>query len=214
MPGMNHLSKQRTTTVLRVLVTFKKNIERVHDRVQSDQIGGLQRTHRMSEALLENHVDLLCRRNMVLQDKCGLVHEQVRDAVGNKAWHVLDNDCFLVQLGEQLQQRIEGQVRGVESPDHLDSWLQMDRIHEVNPNHIGGTPGGAADLRNGNARGIGSKTDFGRRQFPQLCVERLFNFPILGNVLDDEGAGSQILEIGGQGYPLESLIPAGSWQGL
>src|SRR5260370_42094737 len=127
MPGMNHFSKQGTKKVLRVLVTFKKNIERVHDRVQSDQIGGLQRTHRMSEALFENHVDLLCRRNMVLQDKCGLVHEQVRDTVGNKARHVLDQDCFLVQLGEQLQQPTECQVRGVKSPDHLDGWLQMDR---------------------------------------------------------------------------------------
>src|SRR3984893_16203449 len=162
MPGMNHLSKQRTTTVLRILVTFKKNIESMHDRVQSDQIGGLQRPHRMSEALFENHVDLLRRRNLVLQDKCGLVHEQMRDAIGNKARHVLDKDCFLVQLGEQLQQPAECQVRSMKSPDHLDGWLQMHRIHEVNPDHIGGTPGGVAYLCNGNARGIGSKTKLWR----------------------------------------------------
>ena len=166
----------------------------------------------MSKALFENHVDLLRRRDMVLQDKRGLVHEQVRDAVGNKARHVLDKDCFLVQLGEQLQQPTECQVRGMESPDHLDGWLQVDRIHEVDPDHIGGTPGGVAYLCDGNARGIGSKTDFGRYQFPQPFVERLFNSPILGNVLDDEVAGSQILQIGSQGYPLQSLIPAGSRQ--
>src|SRR5438552_6371660 len=98
----------------------------------------------------------------------------------------------------------------MESPDHLDGWFQMDRIHEVNPDHIRGTPGGVAYLRNGNARGIGSKTDFGRRQFPQPFVEGLFNSPILGNVLDNEVAGSQILQIGRQGYPLQGLIPARS----
>src|ERR1700686_2223947 len=189
MPGMNHLSKQRTTSVLRILVTFIKNVKRVHDRVQSDQIGGLQRTHRMSEALFENHVDLLRRRDIVLQDKRGLVHEQVRDAVGNKARHILDNDCFLLQLGEQFEQCAQCQVRGMKSPDYLDGWLQMDRIHEVNPDYMGGTAGGAAYLCDGNARGIGSKTDLRGHKFPQLFVERLFDSPILGDVLDDKVAG-------------------------
>src|ERR1035437_2871345 len=208
MPGMNQLSQQRTTSVLRVLEAFIKNVERMHDRVQSYQIGSLQRTHRVSEALSENHVDLLRRGDVVLQDKGGLVHEQVGYPVGNKARHVLDNDGHLLQLGEQLQQRADCQIGGVESPDHLDGWLQMDRIHEVNPDHIGGTPGGAAYLSHGNARGIGSKADLGRRQLPQFLVERPFDSPILGNVLDDEVAGSQVLQISGQGHALQSLIPA------
>src|ERR1017187_8867748 len=208
MPCMNQLSKQRTTSVLRVLEALIKNVERMHDRVQSYQIGSLQRTHRVSEALFENHVDLLRRGDVFLQDKGGLVHEQVEDPVGNKARHVLDNDCLLLQLGEQLQQRADCQIRGVESPDHLDGRLQMNRIHEVNPDHIGGTPRGAADLCDGNARGIGSKADLGGRQLPQLLVERLFDFPVLGYVLDDEVAGSQVLQIGGQGHALQSFIPA------
>src|ERR1017187_148484 len=103
MPGMNQFSKQRTTSVLRVLEGFIKYVEGMHDRVQSDQIGSLQRTHHMSEALFENHVDLLRRGDIVLQNKGSLVHEQMGDPVGNKAGHVLDNDCFLLQLGEQLQ---------------------------------------------------------------------------------------------------------------
>src|ERR1700687_1264423 len=208
MPGMNQLSKQRTTSVLRVLEAFIKNVERMHNRVQSYQIGSLQRTHRVSEALSENHVNVLRRGDVVLQDKGGCVHEQVGYPVGNKARHVLDNDCFLLQLGEQLQQRADCLVRGMESPDHLDGWLQMDRIHEVNPDHIGGTPGGAAYLSDRNARGIGSKADLGWRQFPQFLVERPFDSPILGNVLDDEVAGSQVLQIGSQGHALQSLIPA------
>src|SRR6266481_6788822 len=214
MPGMNHLPKQRTTSVLRMLVTFIKYVEGMNDRVQSDQISSLQRTHHMSEALFENHVDLLRRGDVVLQNKGGFVHEQVRDAVGNKARHILDNDCFLLQLGEQLQQRAHCQVRGMKSPDYLDGWLQMDRIHEVNPDHMGGTAGGAAYLCDGNARGIGSKTDLRGHKFTQLFVKRLFDSPILGDVLDDKIAGSQILQIGGQGHPLQSLIPRGQRQRL
>jgi hypothetical protein len=59
--------------------------------------------HFVPEAFLENRVDLFCRRHMVLQDKCSLIHEQVGNSIGNKAGQILDDDRLLVQQRKQLQ---------------------------------------------------------------------------------------------------------------
>ena len=81
MAGVHQLSQQGATSVLRIVKAFIKNIERTHHRVQADQVRRLQRSHFVSEAFLEDHVDLVGRRHIVLQDKGGLVHEQMGNPV-------------------------------------------------------------------------------------------------------------------------------------
>src|SRR5437879_4553519 len=81
MAGMDQLSQQRAASVLGVLKALIKNVERAHHCVQPDQICRLQRTHLVAEAFLENQVDLLCAGDLILQDKGGLIHKQVRNAV-------------------------------------------------------------------------------------------------------------------------------------
>ena len=103
-------------------------------------------------------------------------------------------------------------VRGVESADHFDGRLQMDRIHQVDAHDIGRTLGGAADLRDGNTRGIGPKTDFGRHHSLQILIDLLLDLPVLGDVLDDEVARRNVPQIGRQDHALDGLILRDPWQ--
>src|SRR5438552_2922031 len=84
MAGMHQLSQQRTAAVLRIPKAFVQDIERPHHRVQADQVRGFQRSHLVPEAFLEDRVDLLGRRHVILQHKRGLVHEQVGNPVDTK----------------------------------------------------------------------------------------------------------------------------------
>ena len=90
----------------------------------------------------------------------------------------------------------------MEPADHFDGRLQMDRIHEVDAHDIGRTPGGAGYLRDGNTGGIGAETNFGGHRFLELLIDPLLDLPVLGDVLDDEIAGGNILQFRRQNQAL------------
>ena len=151
---------------------------------------------------------------MVLQNKGGLVHEQMGNAVRNEAWQVLDNDGLLAEARKQLQQRVDGPIRGVESTDYFDGRLQVNRIHEVEAHHVGRALGGTRYSRNGNARGIGAKADLGWHHSIQMFIDRLLDVPVLRHVLDDEFTRRDVLQIGRQNHALQGLISRYPWQGF
>src|SRR4030095_6255982 len=88
----------------------------------------------------------------------------------------------------------------------------MDRIHEMETHHIGRTLGSAAYSCDGDTRGIGSKTDFGRDHTLQMFVDCPLDFPVFGDVLDHEITRSNLREIGRQGHALQRLTPGYPWQ--
>src|SRR2546430_11812346 len=90
----------------------------------------------MSKALPEDRVDLLRSCDVVLQHKYSLVHEKVRDPVGNETRQIIDDDRLLVQLGKQLLQDFERVLGSVVTADNLYGWLQVNRVHQVYPDHL------------------------------------------------------------------------------
>src|SRR5438034_6911948 len=214
MAGMHQLSQQRTAAVLRTPKAFVLDTVLPRPRVYAEQVRGFQRSHLVAEAFLEDRVDLLGRRHVILQHKRGLVHEQMGNPVGHKARHVLDDDGFLAKHGKQPQQRVDGPVGGMEPANHLDGRFQMNRVHEVDAHHVGWTPGGAGYLRDRDTRRIGPKTHLAWRHSIQLLIDRLLDMPVLGHVLDDEVTRRHVLQIGREHHAWHGVLRRYAWQRL
>src|SRR4029079_18959472 len=91
VPRVHQRPQQGTAAVFRMVEAFVQDVERAHHGVQADQVCGLERPHPVAEAFLEDPVDVLGGRDPVLQDKSGLVHEEVRDPVRYEPRPVLDD---------------------------------------------------------------------------------------------------------------------------
>jgi len=63
--------------------------------------------------------------------------KQVGNPVETKPGMSLDDDGFLVRHGKNCSSVSTVWVRVVESADHFDGRLQVDRVHEVDAHHIG-----------------------------------------------------------------------------
>src|SRR6266404_144556 len=100
--GIHHLSQERATAKFGIVVGAVEHVERVHHRIEPDEVGGLERPHLVAKTLLEYCVDLHRGRETILKYEGGLVHEQVRNPVGDKAWQIADHDGLLIQSGKQL----------------------------------------------------------------------------------------------------------------
>ena len=136
VPGIHHFPQQGRTTVLLIMIRFIKHVQRPHHRIQPDQICRFQRSHCVTEAFLEYSVDLLRSCDVVLQHKYSLVHEEVRDPVGNETRQIVDYDRLLIQSSKELLQDFKGVFRGVVTPDNLHGWLQVNGVHEVDPDNL------------------------------------------------------------------------------
>ena len=94
--GIHQLSKERATAKFGVVEGIVKHVERVHHRIEPDKVGGLERTHFVAKTLLKYCVDLHCGRETILKHEGGLVHEQVRNPIRDKARQVANHDGLLL----------------------------------------------------------------------------------------------------------------------
>src|SRR5215472_13138372 len=117
------------------------------------------------------------------------------DAIRHKSGHVLDEDRCLAELREQLLQSFNSPLRSMQSANRFDGWLQMDGIHQVDTDHILWALGNAAYLGDGNARGVGPKTDCRGHCAVEIRVDVLLDAPVLGHILDYKAANSDICQL-------------------
>src|SRR5262249_48280414 len=78
---VDHLAKQRTGSILVVAEPVLQRLDRQQDRVESDQVGGLERAHLVTEAAAKDPVDLLGRGDALVHEINGLVDREHEDAV-------------------------------------------------------------------------------------------------------------------------------------
>src|SRR5947207_10071918 len=66
-PGIHHLSEERATAKFGIVVGAVEHVERVHHRIEPDEVGGLERSHLVAKTLLEYCVDLHRGRETILK---------------------------------------------------------------------------------------------------------------------------------------------------
>src|ERR1700722_15047515 len=97
----HHLAQQRTAAKLRVAEGVIQHVERAHDGIESDEVGGFERAHLVAEAFLENGVHLGSRGDAVLQHANRLVHEEMGNAIRDEAGRVSHSKRLFFYLGEK-----------------------------------------------------------------------------------------------------------------
>ena len=103
--------------------------------------------------------------------------------------------CF-VQLCEESLQEFDRAVGRVEATDDLDGRLEVRRIHDMQADDLAGPAGGGRDPGDGKAGSIRAETNAGRHEGIEFFVDRAFDLPPLGNILDDHFAPARSLSSG------------------
>src|SRR5205085_468663 len=70
----NQLAQQWTGSELWIVKVLVQHFERIQNRVESDEIGGLQRSHLVTETRAEDSIDVFSSCYLVLQQKDRFVH--------------------------------------------------------------------------------------------------------------------------------------------
>jgi len=121
---------------------FIKNIEGTHHGIETYEIGGFKRSHFVSEALLEDLINVFSGRHLILQNEYRLVHEEVRDAIRNKAGKVLNYD----RLSEFMQRvpppwvlkpRSMAGAIGIKKVESSgDLWPMLDALGDLQSHYV------------------------------------------------------------------------------
>jgi len=192
LAGGDQLAQQGAAFEFGIVKGFVEDIERIRDGVQADEIGGLERAHLVAETLLEQRIDLGGGGEAFLEDEGGFVHEEMGDAVGDEAGAIADDDGLFFQLREQLAGGGERGGGSVRAADDFDRGHARHGVHEVHADDAVRAVGDGGDAGDGNAGGVDTKTDFEREEPAELFVDWLLDFPIFGDVLDDEFAAGGV----------------------
>ena len=116
------------------VVATEPVVEHAHDPeadVEADEVGQLERSHRMVEADPRAGVDVVGRAQALLVGAHRLAQERHQDAVDDEARTVGGHDDLLAELGRQVVQGRHGLVRGVAAADQLDQRHDRHRAEEM-----------------------------------------------------------------------------------
>src|SRR6185437_5507646 len=92
--SVHHLLEQWTWAELAVFQFVIQYLNRKQDRVQSNEVGGFQRTHLVLKAVLEDLVHHFGRSNIFLHQKNRFINGQHQHPIGNKPRRIVNQDRF------------------------------------------------------------------------------------------------------------------------
>ena len=178
------------------------------DGVQADQVGQLERPHRVGAAQLHAVVDVLAGRDAGLEhpDRGEQVGHQQR--VDHEARAVLGADRVLAEhVGDQLLGAQQCLLAGGERRDQLDELLHRGRVEEVDAEHVVRAGGGDGELHQRDGGGVGGQD---RVRPGQHLVEHLedlgLDLLVLHDGLDHQVAVGELAEVRGEGEAVERRV--------
>ena len=116
--------------------------------VEADEVGQLERAHRVVQPDPRAGVDVLGRPDALLEGPHRLGEERHEDPVDDEARPVGRHDDLLAELGRQLADRLDRLVRRVAAADQLDQRHDRHGAEEVHPDE----PRGAGRRTRASAR--------------------------------------------------------------
>ena len=114
--GLDVFHQQRAGAVLRIRQALVQHLHHRQAGIEADEVGELQRAHRMVRAELHRGVDRLDGADALVERVDRLVDHRQQDAVDDEGREVLGDRDRLAELLDELPARIEGRCRTVAMP--------------------------------------------------------------------------------------------------
>lgn len=204
--SVDHPLQQTGRTVLAVASLLVQNVHDGQTGVQADEVGQRQRTHGDVGAVLHDVVDVLAATDTSLEADDGLVDVGHEDAVGQETGRVGGDGGDLAHALHELKRGVNSLLGGLQAGDDLNALLDRDGVHEVRGDdargglEILGVRGGRrGDLGDGDGRGVGREDRVLGRDLGQLGEDARLQVGDLGNGLDHEVNGRQVVHLQGGG---------------
>src|SRR5580658_3545588 len=103
----------------------------VHADVQTDEVGKLERAHRVIHAELHHGIHSFGSRHALHHRECGFVDHGHEHAIGNEAGRVVDADGLLAESFAERHGGLKGVVAGGAAADHFNQRHHGYGIEEV-----------------------------------------------------------------------------------
>jgi hypothetical protein len=110
-------------------------VQDLHDRkacIQSDEIGELQRAHRVIGTEPHCGVDGIDRPNALIQGVNGLIDHWQQDPVDDEGWKILCDCCGFSEFTDEAFGGLEGLILGRDSANKLDELHPRHGVHKMN----------------------------------------------------------------------------------
>ena len=185
-------------------------MQHVHDRdarVQPDQVGERQRSHRMGEAELRDRVDRLGFRDALEHGVRGLVDERHQDPVRNEAGKVVGVRRHLAEVLSQLRDRRGRLVGRLQRADHLHELQHRHRIEEVHPDHAVGPVCDSRQGRDRDRRRVRGQDRPVGKDPVRAAEEVLLHRRVLHDGLDHQVGSHELVD---SRHPSEDLVRVGT----
>lgn len=167
----------------------------------------------MSQAALEQAVDVLRAGHAVVQQSGRLVDEDHQTAVDHEPRCVVHHDRALAHPGQQIAQRLDRPGSGVRGPDGLHHRGQADGVHEVRAQHPVRVVGGQRQAGDRHRRGVDRDHGAGGQQPVEAAVQLGLGGLVLDDVLHHQVDGGQAAELGGERQRARCRGPAAAQPG-
>ncbi|MPL88776.1 hypothetical protein SDC9_34803 [bioreactor metagenome] len=164
-------------------------VQHVHDRqagVEADEVGELERAHRVVRAQLHRHVDRLHVADAFVKRVDRLVDHRDQDAVHDEGREVLGRRRGLAELRDDREHRLIGRIVGGDAADQLDELHHRHRVHEVHAHEPLGPVGLRGEPGDRDRRGVRGED---RRRFQMRHQGRedlILDLFALGRCLDHQ----------------------------
>src|SRR5216684_5476559 len=135
------LLEQRAGTIL---VVAEHPMHHLHDReagVEPDQVGQLERPHRLIGAEFYRGVDIGYAANPFVECVNRFVDHRQQHAIYDEAREILRSHRGLAELLRQPASLLEGRFGSREAADNFDQLHRGNRIHEMHPDYTIGAAG-------------------------------------------------------------------------
>src|SRR5262249_32050944 len=99
--GLDVFHQQRAWPILRVRQPFMENLRDGQADIEADEVGKLERTHRVVRAELHGGVDGIDRAYPLIKRVDRLIDHRQQDAVDDEGREILRDCIFLAELGNE-----------------------------------------------------------------------------------------------------------------
>src|SRR4051794_12179973 len=181
----------------------------LHDGVQARHVGDPERPHRHLGLLADELVELLDVDPRLVLVAPDLARGGDEDAVDHEAGTLVAADGHLLDRLGEVGGGLGGLRRGVLALDHLDQPHVRRRPEKVEADHLVGTIGGVADLRDRQARGVGGEDRVAGRRGIQIREHGVLDLHLLRHGLDDEVDVAELGVVGRTGDQLQRAVRLG-----
>ncbi|CAD5252737.1 conserved hypothetical protein [Bosea sp. 62] len=193
--GLDVLHQQRAWPVLRIGETVMQHLHHRQAGVEADEVGKLERAHRMIRAEPHRRVDRLDRADALIERVDGLVDHRQQDAVDDEGREILGDRRRLVQRRDEALGAFEGAVVRGDAADQLDELHQRYRVHEMDADEMLGAIGRRGEPRDRDRRGVRGQDRVGAQMGADGGENLALHLLALGRSLDHEVARTQILQL-------------------